>query len=204
MADDQRVPSRSVDSQPFYVEVWLEKGALSGLLYQETAVRQVPLMVTRGYSSLTFLHESATTITDKLLAGKDAVILNVGDHDPSGLDAWRNAQEMLTRFVGESVGSAAVRRHLYFERLAVTPEQIDSMDLVTRPTKASDTRAAGFSGRSVEVDAVPSGELRQIVRENLDRWVDDDLWSASAGVETRERSELENFRATFGLIDHGT
>lgn len=191
------------DSQPFYVEVWLEKDALSGLLYQETAVRQVPLMVTRGYSSLTFLHESAESIANKLLGGKEAVILNVGDHDPSGLDAWRNAQQMLTRFVSEVAGTEVARRRLYFERIAVTPQQIEAMDLVTRPTKASDTRAAGFSGRSVEVDAIPSGNLRRLVRDELDRWVDDDLWDASATVESRERSELENFRATFGLIDHG-
>ena len=42
-----------------------------------------------------------------------------------------------------------------FERLAVTPDQIHELGLPTRPTKASDSRAKGFDGGSVEVDATP-------------------------------------------------
>src|SRR5437764_8096559 len=38
--------------QPAYVEVWCEKDALAGVLYQETAAWDVPLMVSRGFSSL--------------------------------------------------------------------------------------------------------------------------------------------------------
>ncbi len=37
------------DDQGVYVEVWLEKDALSGVLYPITAKYDVPLMVTRGY-----------------------------------------------------------------------------------------------------------------------------------------------------------
>jgi hypothetical protein len=36
-------------NQDAYVEVWLEKDALAGVLYKETAPWDVPLMVTRGY-----------------------------------------------------------------------------------------------------------------------------------------------------------
>src|SRR5947208_5647133 len=36
------------DSQPAYVEVWLEKDALAGVLIDETGEWDVPLMVTRG------------------------------------------------------------------------------------------------------------------------------------------------------------
>ena len=40
------------NDQAEYVEVWLEKDALAGVLYQETQTWDVPLMVTRGYPSL--------------------------------------------------------------------------------------------------------------------------------------------------------
>ncbi len=42
-------------TQDAYVEVWLEKDALAGVIYEVTAEWDVPLMVTRGYPSLTFL-----------------------------------------------------------------------------------------------------------------------------------------------------
>ena len=47
------------DDQEVYVEIWLEKDALSGVLYPITAKYDVPLMVTRGYPSLSFLHSAA-------------------------------------------------------------------------------------------------------------------------------------------------
>ena len=45
-----------------YVEVWLEKDALSGVLYEVTKEYDVPLMVTRGYPSLSYLQSAAATI----------------------------------------------------------------------------------------------------------------------------------------------
>ena len=39
-----------------YVEIWLEKDALSGVVYPVTSQFDVPLMVARGYASLSFLH----------------------------------------------------------------------------------------------------------------------------------------------------
>jgi hypothetical protein len=42
-----------------YVEVWLEKDALSGVVLPVTSMYDVPLMVARGYASLSFLHSAA-------------------------------------------------------------------------------------------------------------------------------------------------
>lgn len=46
-----------------YVEVWLEKDALAGVVMDVTDEYDVPLMVSRGYSSLSFLHEAAKPST---------------------------------------------------------------------------------------------------------------------------------------------
>jgi hypothetical protein len=35
-----------------YVEIWLEKDALAGVVYPVTSMYDVPLMVSRGYASL--------------------------------------------------------------------------------------------------------------------------------------------------------
>jgi hypothetical protein len=68
------------------------------------------------------------------LTGRDVFIYQLGDHDPSGVDAWRDFRDKVTGFLGGPMGV----EDLYFERLAVTPEQIDTMSLPTRPTKGTD------------------------------------------------------------------
>jgi len=73
-------------AMPVYVEVWCEKDALAGVLMQETEVYDVPLMVAKGYASISFLHSAAKTIEAK---GKPAHIYHFGDLDPSGVDAAR-------------------------------------------------------------------------------------------------------------------
>src|SRR5262249_8648588 len=45
-----------------YVEIWLEKDALSGVIYPVTSLYDVPLMVARGYASLSFLYSAAEYI----------------------------------------------------------------------------------------------------------------------------------------------
>ena len=45
-----------------YVEIWLEKDALAGVIYRITSMYDVPLMVARGYASLSFLHSAAEYI----------------------------------------------------------------------------------------------------------------------------------------------
>ena len=81
---------RSVwDSQSAYVEIWLEKDALSGVLYKVTGEYDVPLMVTRGYPSLTFLHAAAEAIAE---VGKPVHLYYFGDLDPSGVDIPRKVE----------------------------------------------------------------------------------------------------------------
>ena len=48
------------DRPDSYVEIWLEKNALAGVLYGETEIWDVPLMVTRGYPSVSYLHPSCS------------------------------------------------------------------------------------------------------------------------------------------------
>lgn len=65
-----------------YVEIWLEKDALAGVLWDVTSEYDVPLMVSRGMPSLTFLYASACAIRQAALNGKDTYIYQFGDLDP--------------------------------------------------------------------------------------------------------------------------
>src|SRR5262249_60707781 len=64
-----------------YVEVWLEKDALAGAILPVTSLYDVPLIVARGYSSLSFFHTPATYIDE---VDVPAYIYHPGDFDPSG------------------------------------------------------------------------------------------------------------------------
>jgi hypothetical protein len=135
-----------------YVEVWLDKDALSGVVLPVTALYDVPLMVARGYASLSFLHSAAEYIND---LDTPVYIYHLGDLDPSGVNAGEKIEETLREM--------APAAEIHFERLAVTPEQIRNWRLPTRPTKASDTRSKGFGDISVELDAIEPAKLRRIV-----------------------------------------
>jgi hypothetical protein len=53
-----------------YVEIWVEKEALAGVFYSVTSRFGVPLMVSRGFASESYLYSAAETITDGFKANK--------------------------------------------------------------------------------------------------------------------------------------
>jgi len=165
--------------QDVYVEVWSEKEAISSIVSPITNAWDVPLMVARGFASESFLWKTAATIR---AVGKSTVIYNLGDHDPSGLAAWVHVQDRLRAFAPEI--------EIVFERLAVTPEQIVELQLPTRPTKVSDSRARTFMGESVEVDAIATTVLRTIVEDAVTRYIDDRALAVTRMVEAQERDDL--------------
>jgi hypothetical protein len=164
---------------PVYVEVWCEKDALSGVIVVETEVYDVPLMTARGYSSITFLHNSAKHIRE---IGKPAYIYHFGDLDPSGVDAARDIEAKLRRYAPDA--------EIHFERPAVTREQVDHWNLPTRPTKMTDTRAKKFVGTSVELDAIPAVKLRELVRNCIEKHIDKNQLELTKVAETSEREFL--------------
>jgi hypothetical protein len=169
------------DEQSAYVEVWLEKDALAGVLYEETELWDVPLMVTRGYPSLSYLYEAAETIAAQ---SRPAYLYYLGDYDPSGID--------ITRTVEQGIREFAPSAEIYFERVAVTSEQISLWNLPTRPTKASDTRSKHFQGESVEVDAIPPRVLRELVKGCIIRHVDSWVLQQTLAIEAEERRALDS------------
>jgi hypothetical protein len=140
-----------------YVEIWLEKDALAGVIYPVTSMYDVPLMVARGYASLSFLHSAAEYINDLTVP---TYIYHLGDYDPSGVNAGEKIESTLREMAPDA--------EIHFDRIAVTPEQITRWRLPTRPTKASDTRAKGFGNISVELDAVAPQRLRDLVQSAIE------------------------------------
>jgi len=168
---------------PVHVEIWCEKEALAGVLYEETHRFDVPLMVTKGYPSHSFLYGAAQDI---LRRGKPTFLYYFGDYDPTGKD--------IPRYIETTLRELAPGAEIHFERVAVTPEQITEWNLPTRPTKKTDTRAKRFGDdRSVELDAIPPDMLRGLVQECILRHLDVKYLERMAVIEYLERKELERF-----------
>jgi hypothetical protein len=176
-----------------YVEIWLEKDALAGVLLPVTQRYDVPLMVARGYASLSFLHSAASYI-DTLTV--PAYVYHLGDYDPSGVNAGEKIEETLREM--------APGAEIMFERIAVNPEQIAAWDLPTRPTKKADPRAKGFGEQSVELDAIEPNRLRRIVAQTLELHLPEDELAVLKEAEASERSILRDMIARLrdGGMDH--
>src|SRR5262249_12342974 len=144
------------------------------------------LMVTRGYPSLSYLHEAAESIAAE---GKPAVLYYFGDYDPSGLD--------ITRAVKDGLREMAPDASIRLGRVAVTAEQIEEWDLPTRPTKKTDTRSKAFEGESVEVDAIEPRLLREMVRDCIERHVDQRALKVTKVAERSEREIMERLSRAY-------
>lgn len=169
-----------------YVEVWLEKEALAGVLVPVTQEWDVPLLVTRGYPSLSFLHSAASAIASQ---SKTAYIYYLGDQDPSGVD--------IPRVVDRDIRAFAPEVELHFLRIAVTPEQISRWNLPTRPTKVTDSRSQNFVGESTEVDAIPPAQLRALVKFHIEQHLCHEEIGRLERVEKQERETLERVAWSF-------
>src|SRR6516225_780469 len=111
-----------------YIEIWCEKEALAGLLWDVTSEYAVPLMVSKGMPSLTFLHGTAEEIRKAEEAGKFTYIYQFGDHDPSGVLIPRTIKSRLDEMCERSGCTGPI-----IQRVALTEEQISEFNLPTRP-----------------------------------------------------------------------
>lgn len=165
-----------------YVEIWCESDSVAGVLMPVTNEFDVPLMVVRGYSSKTFAYNAAKAIEND---GRPAFLYYFGDYDPSGLDIERSLKESLGRY--------APTADINFERIAVTADDIERMDLPGSIKKATDTRSKKFVGKAVEIESIPVQTLRTWCRQIIDEHVDHDQLAILREAELSERSILWNF-----------
>jgi hypothetical protein len=176
------------DDQPVRVEIWLEKQGLAGTILPVTAEFDVPLYVSRGFSSLTYLAEAAEDIE---ACGKPTFIYHLGDHDEWGRDAGAHIERELRRL--------APSAKIHFERLAVTVKQIADLNLPTRPLKSAGKLRERFEAEhgwtgAVELDAIHPDTLRALVRDAIEQHIDFQQLEVLRVAEDQERRILSLFQ----------
>jgi hypothetical protein len=90
-------------TQKNYVEVWVEKDALIGVLEVACRPLDCPYFSCRGYTSQSEMWSASQRLLDKLRAGKSVHVIHLGDHDPSGVDMSRDIEERLSLFMRHGV-----------------------------------------------------------------------------------------------------
>ena len=169
------------------IEVWLEKDALADLVVDVTARWDVALMVSRGQSSVTFLHTAAKIAEDAWEHdAAETYIYALYDFDAGGMRAANKVEHELPTYAPETP--------IHFERLAVTEDQIYEWDLPTRPAKRTDPEAAKFAAEygseAVELDAIDPDQLKGLVDQAIESHVDPHAYAVEQAVEAEERRGL--------------
>lgn len=101
-ADGYAIDKRA--DQEVYVEVWVEKEALAGVVSRSARAVDVPHFSCRGYVSQSEQHAAGRRFKRRIEAGQKVVIIHLGDHDPSGIDMTRDINDRISRFLTVGLG----------------------------------------------------------------------------------------------------
>lgn len=172
------------ENQPNYVEVWVEKDALIGIVSQICAKLDVPHFSCRGYTSQSEMWSAAQRFIRQDWR-ESRTIIHLGDHDPSGIDMTRDIQERLDMFGAD----------VFVKRVALTMEQIDTFNPPPNPTKLSDARAGGYieeyGHECWELDALEPKVITNLITNEVTALMDSDLLSE---IERKEQTDKDNIR----------
>jgi hypothetical protein len=154
----------------FDIEVWCESDSIAGTIWPVVDEWAMPLYVTRGYASETFLYNSASSW------GSYVVVLYVGDYDPHGRLIEDVARERLGEFSGAVVE---------WKRIAVTSGQVQEYNLQT-----------SYGGHGVEAEAMDPDTLRELLEDAILEYADEDEVAVLREAEASERQILRQILET--------
>ena len=189
-----------MDDQQTYVEVWVEKDALSGVLKRVTNKYHIPILVNRGYSSASAMFDSYQRFLEAYHRNQKIKILYLGDYDPSGIDMIRDVRDRTLEFMKggnesiETLEEAAIEYKFSVESIALTIEQINQYEPPPNPAKMSDPRANKFVAKhgktSWEVDALKPEVLNQLLDDAILENINLGTYEEIVNSEQADRDKL--------------
>lgn len=161
------------ENQEYRLFAVVEKEALAGVLEGICAKWDIPLLPSRGYSSLTTLRDFAK---GRIMGqGQKVVILHLGDHDPSGIDMSRDLEDRLRMFSRDTVD-------FHFERIALNMDQVRKYNPPANPAKTTDGRFESyrqqFGVESWELDALQPEVMMELISRQADDYIDEAQWQS--------------------------
>jgi hypothetical protein len=171
------------EGQKNYVEVWIEKDALVGVIEQVCERYDVPFFSCRGYTSQSEMWAAARRFQTYERQGRKTHVIHLGDHDPSGKDMSRDITDRMNSTFGSTVS---------LDRIALNMDQVKQYNPPPNPAKITDSRAEGyiaeFGEESWELDALDPDVLERLIESSIGRLLNRKLFDK---VVERQESERE-------------
>jgi hypothetical protein len=178
--------------QPEQVQVWLEKATVSFLVQGTTRKFGVPLQISAGDYSRTFLHDIAKSLNSTKAR---LTILYVGDFDPSGLNIEKAAYRGLLRFLQQEFKWTTQRcdQQIQWQRFGVTEAEYRSLpanaqvplklkSVKGRPNPQAEAFKADYDNYGIEVEALEvleAGGLAKRLDAEIHKHINKRAWAAS-------------------------
>jgi hypothetical protein len=178
--------------QEYYVEVWVEKDALLGIVEQATNLYATPYFSCRGYTSQSEVWSAAQRF---IAANKPSVVIHLGDHDPSGVDMTRDIRDRMELFGADQVE---------IKRVALTMAQVRRHNPPPNFAKETDSRHANYVAlygvNSWELDALEPRQLVRLIQDTTARFIDLPQWLVSKEREAIARKQLETISENYDKV----
>lgn len=187
------------EGQEYMVEVWIEKDALVGVIEGVCREYDVPYFSCRGYTSQSEMWRAAMRLVEYMECGHKPVILHLGDHDPSGIDMTRDIRDRLSGFMLAHGHDAPE-----VNRIALTMAQINQYNPPPNPAKLTDSRVRDYIAEhgydSWELDALDPVVMSDLIRKEVEAFMDDPLWQKRLDLEIEGRELLDRASRRWGEV----
>jgi len=172
-------------NQKHYIEVWVEKEALMGVVEKVSKELDLTCFSCRGYSSQSAMWRAGMRMILQEREDKETVVLYLGDHDPSGINMTSDIRSRLMMFGART----------QVDRIALTMDQIRELSPPPNPAKQTDSRfteyQAKYGGECWELDALEPAYIENLVRDKVYELRDVDLWQEMLEKEATEKAKLK-------------
>lgn len=171
-------------SQAVHLEVWCEAAGMISQLARVASEYSVHVYSSSGFDSLSAKKMIADRVCEQ---EKRAVILHLGDYDPSGVAMFNAAAEDVAQFVlrDRPHGDVSVE----FRRVCLTADQVANLGLPTAPPKPS-SHSKAWRGETCQLEALAPNQIADLLRAAIEDVLDLDLIAFDLGEEAEERADL--------------
>ena len=197
------------EGQANYIEVWCEKTTLVDVLRTVTDKYHIPLCIAVGRESSSAIYKGYQRFRKEISEGRPAILLYVGDHDPSGLDMIRDIQERIYFMLDNSKYDYNygfdyknnLNEGFKVIPVALTMDQVKQYSLPSNYAKESDVLYKKYvkeigTTYSWEVDALDSKILVDLLESKILEYMDFDQYNAILESEQSDISQLKEFIST--------
>ena len=151
--------------QDCYLEVWIEKAAMTSTIEDITRKYCVPLITGKGYNSLPIIWDAYNRM--KEYNKEHNIIIYLGDHDPSGVNMDLDIRNRFMKNFGIEPD---------IQRIALTMDQIQQYNLPSQFAKKKDPRYKKYKNQygseSWEIEALPIKIIRELLENKIREYID--------------------------------